>query len=145
MNVRTNGDLVQKALMIIYQKYKELEFEKGILPWAYTILDNVMKADYQTEIRRDTILTDNIDHLLEIYGNKKSAADEVSYQELVDEIWQALNRLSNKEKQIFELKLKGYSGVEIKNRLGLKRNTMDVTIFRGTKKLKQILEKRGVI
>ncbi|MDZ7262796.1 MAG: hypothetical protein ONB05_11920, partial [candidate division KSB1 bacterium] len=98
-----------------------------------------------TETRRHTILTDHTDTILEIYGSSEPVEDKVGYQELVDEIRRALSQLSNKEKEIFELKLKGYSVEAIQNQLGLRRNTLDVRVFRGSKKLRRILEKKGVL
>lgn len=144
MNIKTNEDLVQKSLIIIYEKYIEMEFEKGILPWAYTVLDNVIKTDYQTEKRRNTILSENIDQVAETFGNKGSLVDEVNHSELTDDIWDALHQLNEKDKQVLELKLKGYSGDEIMNKLSLKRSALDVRVFRAYQKLKKILEKKGV-
>ena len=121
-----------------------MEFEKGILPWAYTVLDNVIKTDYQTEKRRNTILSENIDQVAETFGNKGSLVDEVNHSELTDDIWDALHQLNEKDKQVLELKLKGYSGDEIMNKLSLKRSALDVRVFRAYQKLKKILEKKGV-
>jgi RNA polymerase sigma factor (sigma-70 family) len=132
-------------LTIIYEKYKQAKLEKGILPWAYKVLENVMKDDYRTETRRLNILTEHTDELINIYGSEESIADRASYQELVDEIKMALRQMSESEKAIFNLKLNGYSGVEIQKKLNLKRCTLDVKVFRGIKKLKKLLEKRGVI
>lgn len=145
MGVYTNEDLVQKALSVIYQKYKEVQFEKGILPWAYAILDNVFKSEYQTETRRKEIYEDNIAKLKTLFDNQVSAADEIAYHELIAEIRQALNRLTKKQKSVLELKLKGFTGSEIMDRLVITRNVMDIRFFRGLQKLREILETRGVM
>ncbi|MBN2030860.1 sigma-70 family RNA polymerase sigma factor [bacterium] len=145
MDQLANEDIVQKALTIIYENYKTAELHKGIMPWAYRILENVMRNEYQTVRRRQNLLKKDSDKLNKIYGSWETRNDSYEYKELIHEIRSALNQLSNKEKEIFELKLKGYSGVEIQEKLGLKRNIMDIRVFRGSKKLKKILLKRGLI
>ncbi len=144
MDQLTNEDIVQKAMTIIYEKYKTAELHKGIMPWAYRILENVMRNEYQTTRRRQNLLKESSDKLNEIYGYRDTNST-FENQELIQEIRSALNQLNDKEKEIFELKLKGYSGVEIQEYLGLKRNILDIRVFRGSKKLKNILFKRGII
>ena len=138
MNQLTNEDIVQKALTIIYEKYKTAKFPKGIMPWAYRVLDNVMRNEYSKDRRRQNLLHDTSDKLNEMFGRTETADKTFEYDELIHEVQYALNRLSNKEKEIFELKLKGYSGVEIQQKLGLKRNILDIRVFRGSKKIKEL-------
>ena len=145
MNPLANEDMVQKTLTIIYEKYKTAELPKGIMPWAYRILENVMMNEYQKVRRRQNLLKEKSDTLNEIYIHQETTDDTFEYRELIREIRRALNRLSNKEKEIFELKLRGYSGLEIQEQLGLKRNILHIRVFRGSKKLKTILVKRGVL
>ena len=145
MNQPANEDIVQKTLTIIYENYKTANLHKGIMPWAYRILENVMRNEYQKVRRRQHLLKETSDKLNEIYGSQETIDNTFEYQELIHEIRSALNQLNNKEKEIFELKLKGYSGVEIQKQLDLKRNILDIRVFRGSKKLKQILAKRGII
>jgi RNA polymerase sigma factor (sigma-70 family) len=145
MDLNYNEDLIQKALVIILKKYKAIEFEKGIIPWAYTVLDNVIRGDYMKEIRRKNILAENKEDLIEFYGNKMSSEKAAEHQELIDEIWHALNSLSSKEKEVFQLKLKGHTSEEILNELKLKRNALDARVCRAHKKLRRILGKRGVL
>ena len=145
MNTHAHEDIVQKALTIIYEKYKTAELPRGIMPWAYRILENVMMNEYQKVRRRQNLLKEKSDTLNEIYGNRETTDNMFEYQELTHEIRRALNRLSNKDKEIFELKLRGYSGVEIQEHLGLKQNIMHIRVFRGSKKLKTILAKRGIL
>ncbi|MBC8184486.1 sigma-70 family RNA polymerase sigma factor [candidate division KSB1 bacterium] len=139
MNVRTNEDIVQKALMVICQKYKYEKFKKGIIPYAYGVLDKIIMTDYQTEERRNKILNDNIDQVLEIFED-----EEIIHGDLADEVWNALNQLNNTDKQILRLKLLGYTGAEIMAEFGLSRNALDVRVFRAYKKLKLIFKKREV-
>ena len=145
MEFRNNEDLVQEAMTIIYEKYKDIELEKGILPWAYKIVDNVMQNDYKTELRRMKILSNDKNRFHEIYGSQEDVEEKTDNELLVNELKMALRKMSKKEKKIFELKLKELSGTEIQNRLGISRSNMDVIVFRGIRKLRRILEKRGVV
>lgn len=143
--MRTNEDLVHEALIIIYEKYKNIEFERGVLPWAYGILDRVMSGDYRTKIRRENIMNNHINEIIKLHDDCESVEEKVISFEMVEEIWGALSQLNNNEKQIFKLKLEGFSGDEIQEKLGISRSTLDVTVFRGRKKLRKKLEKRGVL
>lgn len=142
---QTQEDLVQEAIKIIYEKYKTVEFVKGILPWAYTVLDNLVKCQNQTQNRRQKILAEQNEVLVEIYGNREEVHSITEQNELASEINRALGKLSEIEKRIFQLKLSGYSGEEIRQKLAMKRSTFDVTVWRASKKIRHCLEKKGVL
>jgi RNA polymerase sigma factor (sigma-70 family) len=143
--MRSNEDLVHEALMIIYDKYKDIEFERGVLPWAYGVLDRVMSGNYRTKTRRENILNSHINEVIKIHSHQQSGVEKATSFEMADEIWSALDQLNNREKEIFKLKLKGFSGEEIQEKLGISRTVLDVSVFRGRKKLKKKLQKRGVL
>lgn len=143
--MKSNEDLVHEALLIIYEKYKDIEFERGVLPWAYGVLDRVMSGEYRTKMRRENILNSHINEVLKIHNNQTSGEEKATSFEITDEIWSALDQLNNKEKEIFKLKLQGFSGEEIQEKLGISRTVLDVSVFRGRKKLKKKLQKRGVL
>lgn len=145
MNIRSNEDLVQEALLVVREKYRTIEFQKGILPWAYTILDNILRDDYKTETRRSNILNEQSKTLLEIYGNDESIENEFEKKNLGEALERALGQLNNREKHIFRLKLQGFPGEEIRKQVGLKRSAFDVTVYRGVKKLRKILINEGAI
>ncbi len=143
--MRTNEDLVHEALIIIYEKYKDIEFERGVLPWAYGVLDRVMSGDYRTKTRREKIINIHRDDVIKLHENNDSVEEQVASTELAEELCCALNQLNNNAKEIFKLKLAGFSGDEIQQKLGISRSSLDVTVFRGRKKLKKKLAKRGVL
>ncbi len=143
--MRSNEDLVQEALIIICEKYKAIEFERGILPWAYGVLDRVMSGDYRTQTRRENILNSHIDEVIKIHENYDSVEGQYASIEMAEELWDALSQLNNKEKEIFKLKLEGFSCEEIQKKLDISRTVMDVSVFRGRKKLRKKLERRGVL
>ncbi|MBN1351840.1 RNA polymerase sigma factor [candidate division KSB1 bacterium] len=138
-------DIVHESLLIIFRKYKDSTFTQGILAWAYGVLDKVRKGDYNRKTRREKLRSENIDTLREMHGSKQTAENEVDYHLFLDEIEKAMSQLSNEDKEIFSLKLKGFSGKEIMRQLGLNRNTLDGRIHRIGKRLRRILEKRGVL
>ncbi len=145
MLVKTKEDLIQEALLIIYNNYKTMTFEKGILPWAYTILDNVIKGDYIKECRRDTLLSEHQHQATKGFGTKETTDETCSLHDLDDEIKRAFKKLKKKERTILKLKLEGYSSHEIQQKMGLTRTALDVSVHRCRKKLKQLLESRGAI
>ncbi|UCE04555.1 MAG: sigma-70 family RNA polymerase sigma factor [bacterium] len=145
MGMRTDEDLVHEALLIVCEKYKDVEFERGVLPWAYGVLDKVMSGEYRSEGRRQNLMNNHIKEVIGLHNDYESVEDNVASSELSKEIWNALDHLSNKEKKIFKLKLEGHSGDEIQKKLGISRASLDVSVFRGRKKLRLTLKNRGVI
>lgn len=145
MLVKTKEDLIQEALLIIYHNYKTMKFEKGILPWAYTILDNVIKGDYIKETRRDSLLSEHQAKVAGGFGAKETTEETCSLHDLDDEIKKAFKKFKKKERTILKLKLEGYSSHEIQQKMGLTRTALDVSVHRCRKKLKQLLESRGAI
>lgn len=145
MDMKTNEDIVHDAMLIIYNKYKAIEFERGILPWAFGVLDKVMRGDYRTELRRESILQVNKDEVLELHDCNTSLENCFDSSELIDEISDSLNQLNNTEKEIFKYIISSYTREEIQQKMGISRTTLDVSVFRGRKKLKKNLEKRGAI
>jgi RNA polymerase sigma factor (sigma-70 family) len=143
--MKMNEDIVHDAMLIIYDKYKEVKFERGVLPWAFGVLDKVMRGDYRTELRRENIIQENKDEVLELHDCKTSLENCFDSCELIDEIWNSLNQLNNTEKKIFKYIINGNTREEIQLKLGISRTTLDVSVFRGRKKLKKNLEKRGAI
>jgi RNA polymerase sigma factor (sigma-70 family) len=141
----TNEDLVQDALTILYTKYRELDFDNGILPYAYGVLDNVVKNFVKTGRRRGKILNEKMDEVLKFQISRESIEDRVNYQELVETIWSALDEMTNKDKEVLQPKLNGLSVMEIQQLLGLRRNTVDVRLYRAIQKLKKILRAKGIL
>jgi len=143
--LRSDEDLVQEALVIIYEKYKDIEFDRGVLPWAYGVLDKIVSSHYRTNKRRQQIISQHREDIIKLHNHVDSTEDKYASSELAAEIWYALNHLNRTEKAIFKLKMEGASGDEIVERLGISRSTLDVSVFRGRKKLRKKLEKRGVL
>jgi len=144
MNLQTNEDLVQETLNIVYRKYKQIEFRKGILPWAYQVLDYVMQENYKKEKRRETILNENIDEISELYFQTHSFEEEIGQYQLFELVLSALEQLNPLDQAIIKLKLEGYSGEEILKKLELTRATLDVRTHRIIQKLRKMLSKKGV-
>ncbi|MDZ7264447.1 MAG: sigma-70 family RNA polymerase sigma factor [candidate division KSB1 bacterium] len=144
-NARSNEDLVHDAMLIIHSKYKQINFEKGILPWAYGVLDKVAYGDYRRDTRRKGILDDNKDTLIDIYDSTESAEENVISCDLLDEIKLALKHLNKTEKKIFKRILEGASRDQIQQELELTRTALDVSVFRGRQKLKKILKRKGIL
>jgi RNA polymerase sigma factor (sigma-70 family) len=144
MNAITHEDLVHEALTVIHNKYKEMEFEKGILPWAYGVLDTVLISHWSRKKLHEDLINENINRVQNIQIDEEPADMLYEKKETIDIIKNALEHSNNGEKEIFELKLQGYSGEEIQNKLGLKRSAMDVRIHRAVQKMKKILCNQGI-
>ena len=138
-------DLVENVLAKLYARYKSLKIEK-ILPYAYRSLENEIKDYWNKKHRNQQTFTTPDDKISDLYKNDISIEEEVINQDLVDALWNALHKLkSNKQRKIFELKLKGYESEEIMKKMQLSRSAYDTTVFRATKDIKKILKKSRLL
>lgn len=144
MPARTNEDLVQETLIIIHEKYKSIQFEKGIIPWAYSILKQVAWGNYKTETRRTNLRTEHLDQIEKLFMPAEETDAPLLYHELVEAIQQALNSLPDKCKLIIKLKLEGFGNQEIIKKLKLSPNVFYVQVHRAKTKLKKILIKQEI-
>ena len=139
MSAKINEDLVQDALIIIYEKYKTINFEKGIIPYAYRVLDYVISNNNQTNNRRAQILEENKEILDEIFRTEPSVASMLDNMGKAEELKWALSKLGEKSKKIILLKLQGFSGEEIMKFLGISEATLYTRTHRAVKQLKTLI------
>ncbi|MBN1782546.1 RNA polymerase sigma factor [bacterium] len=144
MDTQTQEDLVHETLTVIHSKYKTMTFEKGILPWAYGILERKLKGHWRKMASRQELEDAHKETIQKLHIHEEPADILCEKRELVEVVRNALGRLSPSEREILGLKFQGFSGEEIQNRLGLKRSAMDVRVYRATQKLKKILIQEGV-
>jgi RNA polymerase sigma factor (sigma-70 family) len=138
-------DVVENVLAKLYTKYKSLEID-NILAYVYRMLDNELRDHWKKKQREKLTYAEEDDLFPERLASDPSIEDTLINEDLVQNIRQALGTLrSQKKKQIFELKLKGYDSKEIMEKLNLSRSAYDTIVFRATQDIKSVFEKTRVL
>ena len=139
-------DIYQEAFLKAYRNIGKFRFECSFYTWLYRIVTNlcldylrkrqVRKEDSPVSVTRDG---DEID-LLDLVPDVRSGADperDLMRRELGARINRALQRLSGRERMVFELK--HYQGLRLRTigeMLNTTEETAKNTLFRATQKLR---------
>lgn len=130
-------DLIQET--IVRALTNEDKFQEGtnIRAWLFTIMKNIFINDYRKKTKRNTVI-DTTDNLYYINASSTiSNAGERSF--VMNDIRNALMRISNELRVPFLMHFKGYKYNEIAEQLNLPLGTVKSRIFFARKELKQML------
>jgi len=127
-------DLLQITFLKAFKSLKKLKNKKIFKSWLYTIARNVIFDFYKKN--KNDITIDEIDYKL---GNKNK--DFVLNLELKKDMNSAINRLSNSQQKVINLRIfKEDKFKEIASKLNISENSAKVTYHNAIKKLKKYLE-----
>ena len=130
-------DLIQET--IVRALTNEDKFQEGtnIRAWLFTIMKNIFINDYRKKIKRNTVI-DTTDNLY--YLNASSTISNAGERAFVmNDIKDALMKISNELRVPFLMHYKGYKYHEIAEQLNLPLGTVKSRIFFARKELKDML------
>lgn len=136
-NKQLAEDAVQNLFMKIWLKREELEEDKPINRFLFTILRNDL-LNILRDSKSNIFVLDDCLELLNYLDEDSDASQQEFDREQLDMIRQAVDQLSPQRKKIFTMKASGkYSNQEIADLLNLSVNTIK---FQYSQSLKQIKE-----
>lgn len=130
-------DLIQET--IVRALTNEDKFQEGtnIKAWLFTIMKNIFINDYRKKSKRNTVI-DTTDNLY--YLNASSTISNAGERAFVmNDIRNALMKISNELRVPFLMHYKGYKYHEIAEQLNLPLGTVKSRIFFARKELKDLL------
>lgn len=130
-------DLIQET--IVRALVNEDKFQEGtnIKAWLFTIMKNIFINDYRKKVKRNTVI-DTTDNLY--YLNASSTISNAGERAFVmNDIRNALMKISNELRVPFLMHYKGYKYHEIAEQLNLPLGTVKSRIFFARKELKDLL------
>lgn len=136
-DVHDAEDLIQET--IIRALTNEDKFQEGtnIRAWLFTIMKNIFINDYRKKSKRNTVI-DTTDNLYYLNASTTiSNAGERSF--VMNDIKNALMKISNELRVPFLMHYKGYKYNEIAEQLNLPLGTVKSRIFFARKELKDLL------
>ena len=144
-------DIYQEAFMRVYKNLHRFRFECSFYTWLYRIVTNVAldhlrrrtsRKEDQAPVPEDSESTTR--DFFDRQPEARAAANperNLLGQELGEHIATALNRLSPRERMVFEMK--HYQGLKLRaigDMLGTSEETVKNSLFRATRKLRASLE-----
>jgi RNA polymerase sigma-70 factor (ECF subfamily) len=133
-------DLAQEVLLVLHERYSALERVEDLLPVSLEIARFKILGARRKIVRRGEHTQVSVDDL-PLAGHEATPYDQAERRETLERLEAALAGLGDRCRDLFRLKLEGYTFPEIQQRLGVGAlNTLYTWDFRCRK---QLLQKLG--
>ena len=134
-------DLAQEVLIVLHEKYSDLDRAEDLLPVALEIARLKIWAVRRKSHRRGEDAQVSVDDL-PLAGADPDPFEQASRRERIEQLEAALLTLGDRCREIFRLKLEGHSFPEIQKMFGVPSlNTVYTWDFRCRKQLLEKLRK----
>jgi len=132
-------DLIQETIYRALSNEDKFQEGTNIRAWLFTIMKNIFINDYRKKIKRNTLI-DSTDNLYYI-NTSSTISNEGERAFMMNDIKNALMKISHELRVPFLMHYKGYKYHEISEQLNLPLGTVKSRIFFARKELKTLLEK----
>ena len=132
-------DLIQETIYRALSNEDKFQEGTNIRAWLFTIMKNIFINDYRKKIKRNTLI-DSTDNLYYI-NTSSTISNEGERAFVMNDIKNALMKISHELRVPFLMHYKGYKYHEISEQLNLPLGTVKSRIFFARKELKTLLEK----
>ncbi len=138
-------DAVQNLFMKIWLKREELEEDRPLNRFLFTILKNDLLNILRDSKSNIFVLDDCLEFLNYLDGEPDSAQQEIDREQL-DMIREAVGKLSPQRRKIFSMKVSGkYTNQEIADQLGLSLNTIKFQYSQALKQVKSFVRECAIM
>jgi len=148
VHYRVNGfhetdDLTSQIFIKLFTKLKYYRPEKApVSVWIFSIARNTV-TDYYRRRGRNTYAS--LEETAELADSGSSPDDAVAFKEMRQHLHWALAALTQREREIIALKFwSGLTNRDIAKITGNSESNTGVILFRAMRRLRQILESRGI-
>lgn len=132
-------DLAQEVLLVLHEKYPDLERIEDLLPLSIEIARFKILGARRKMVRRGEHTQVSVDDL-PLAGAGADPYEQAARRERLERLETVLAGLGERCRELYRLKLEGYTFPEIHKRLGVALNTLYTWDFRCRK---QIIEQLG--
>lgn len=133
-------ELIQEALMTIFDKYKDVEQIDNIAAWAHKVLNNKILNYFKTKALHEKKLGELEQKSI---GNNPIVPDSTLELQLLDCL-KKIGSINNRHARILNLHHHGYSVTEICEKLALTKSNLYSILSRARSMLELCLEKGDV-
>jgi RNA polymerase sigma-70 factor (ECF subfamily) len=142
-NFHDADDLTSQIFTKLFTNYKHYKPEKAPFSvWIFTIARNTLTDYYRGRVRHTYA---SLEETAELTDNEFDLDDYVYSKEISRHLHSALALLSPREREIIALKFwSGCTNRDIAKFMGISESNTGVILFRAMRRLRHILESRGV-
>lgn len=134
-------DLAQEVLLVLHEKYADLDRVEDLLPLSLEIARLKVWAARRKSVRRGEDRAANVDEMA-LAAREPDPFEQAARREMVERLEKALAQLGERCREIYRLKLEGHSFAEIQARMKVAAiNTIYTWDFRCRKQLLELLER----
>src|SRR5580658_1195469 len=128
-------DVAQEVLMVLHEQYAAVDRLEELVPLALAIARFTIWGARRKSVRRGENTSVSVDDL-PLAGSGPDPLEQTERRERLDNLEAALTQLGDRCRELFRLKLQGYSFPEIQKRLKVESlNTLYTWDFRCRKEL----------
>jgi RNA polymerase sigma-70 factor (ECF subfamily) len=128
-------DVAQEVLMVLHEKYPAVDRVEDLLPLSLEIARLKIWGARRKSVRRGETTSVSVDDL-PLAGSLPDPLEQTERRQRLDNLEAALKQLGERCRELFRLKLEGYSFPEIQKRLKIESlNTLYTWDFRCRKQL----------
>ena len=136
MNEQDREEILQNVMTVIFEKYRDIKFEVGFLPWAYKVMENKL-YDF---LRSEKVLkrVSSVEYI-DVY----QAEDMTGLSDAEIQLMDCLRRLGRQNKRyarVLVMHYQGYSIKEICGKMKLSRDNYYTILSRARGKLRKCLK-----
>jgi RNA polymerase sigma-70 factor (ECF subfamily) len=132
-------DLTQEVLIVLHEKYSALDRVEDLLPVSLEIARFKIIGARRKITRRGEHLQISVDDL-PLAGHDAGPFDQAAHQERIEKLESAMSGLGERCRELFRLKLLGYTFPEIQKHMSVEKlNTLYTWDFRCRKSLHERL------
>jgi len=133
-------DIAQEAFIRIFRNIKRFDSNRSFSAWMYVIVRNLSHNYRERKKNRMTAFSDVVDEtvLEQVSRNTEVSLERRERKRL---LWQAINDLNEKEREIIVLKdIEGFSYKELSDCLSIPEGTVMSRLYNARKKLAAMLK-----
>ena len=138
-NVTDSEDIVQNAIIVIYEKYRDIEITTSFAGWAYKVLQLTLLGRHK-EIKRRLRLEKTYQEIFV----KKTSHPDISFKDLKTRVincFLQIHRVKPNYARVLNLIHQGYTTEEICERMKISSNNLYTILSRARTRLFKCLEK----
>jgi RNA polymerase sigma-70 factor (ECF subfamily) len=136
-------DVAQEVLMVLHEKYAAVDRVEDLVPLSLEIARFKIWGARRKSVRRGENTAVSVDDL-PLSGRDPDPLEQTERRQRLDRLEAALKQLGDRCRELFRLKLEGYSFPEIQKRLKVESmNTLYTWDFRCRKQLAASLDKKN--
>lgn len=130
-------EIVQNSLLVVYDKYADIDIKSSFSGWAHTILNNKIKEFYRTRATHKSKLDE--------YGrqtvNPESPESMAHLERQLKDCLRKINEINQRHARILNLSYQGYSVDDICEKFNLTRSNLYSVLSRARSLLSECLKK----